>query len=643
MPTHLGLLKDRLEALAASGACKCVPYAVPRVWWELSGSSGTVQTSPCEFFLDRIGCIERQSQWSNGSTDEPNNWSRQAVVYDLFVRAATAFDHNEDGRIDTSPIGSGWRETGTLLKSIALLPYIRNLGFNTIHLLPVSEIGTDARKGNLGSPYSVRDPLRIDPGLAEPALRLSPETQLAAFVEAAHWLGVRVIVEFALRTAAKDARQVGEHPEWFYWIRADIPDRPPGSRDEAAYGPPLFSPEELQTIEARAALSDHSDLPVPHSIFRQMFVAPPPRKSVFVQDGGWQVRSDHDTPARIPSAFADWPPDDPQPPWTDVTYLRLYNHPEFNYIAYNTVRMYDERLARPENALTTLWDYISSVIPAHQDSFDIDGAMLDMGHALPRDLKAQVITAARARDPNFAFWVEDFSVSTESRDAGYDAAVGSYWWSAYRPERLVTDVLEICAQHGHVMPFLAAPETHDTPRAAGRPGGLAYARLVWVLGCLLPAIPFCQAGFEIGETVPVNTGLDFQPDEAASYPAGRLPLFSAAAYRWDDPCPLAESLKRALAFRSRFSSVVTNPDPMTFDLLQTANPSVAAILRRSERAAVVGIFNLDWQAPQSAHLLLPTMKAVLIDILSERTWRLHQGMLDVQLRPADCILSELRT
>ncbi len=137
----------------------------------------------------------------------------------------TAFDHNGDDQISPMPNSDGWRETGTLLKSMALLPYIREMGFNTVHLLPITAIGRDGRKGTLGSPYAIRNPYLLDENSAEPALGLTAEQLFRGSVEAAHRLGMRVVIEFVLRTAAKDSDWVPEHPEWFYWIRADVPDR----------------------------------------------------------------------------------------------------------------------------------------------------------------------------------------------------------------------------------------------------------------------------------------------------------------------------------------------------------------------------------------------------------------------------------
>jgi len=64
-----------------------------------------------------------------------------------------------------------------------------------------------------------------------------------------------------------------------------------------------------------------------------------------------------------------------------------------NYIAYNTIRMYDDQFARPENAVSDLWAAIVGVIPHYQRQFGIDGVMVDMGHALPATLKQRVVQA----------------------------------------------------------------------------------------------------------------------------------------------------------------------------------------------------------------------------------------------------------
>jgi starch synthase (maltosyl-transferring) len=639
MPTALERITQRLTQALDAGRDKASPYFVPGLWLDPDGPPARRSINPYRFFLDRIEWIEAQPQEPLVAGEGNGEWSKHAVIYNLFTRAATGFDHNSDGSVSLTPIGEGWMETGTFLKSIALLPYIKRLGFNTVHLLPITAIGRDGNKGTLGSPYAIRNPYRLDPRLAEPALGLDAETEFAAFVEAAHHLGLRVVVEFVFRTASKDADWAAEHPEWFYWIRADAPNREPGSRREDAYGPPIFTPEELERIDEIVSQQERHDLIPPHPVYREMFTPPP--SSVQMVDGRWIGTLEDGTRARIPGAFADWPPDDPQPSWNDVTYLRLYDHPDFNYIAYNTVRMYDRRLARPENAIEPLWKRIVGALPHYQRTFAIDGVMIDMGHALPMELKRRILNAARQIDPDFAFWDENFNIARQSRDEGYNAVIGNYWWMAYRPEELTNEMLHTCADSGYPIPFFAAPESHNTPRAAARPGGLPYARLLWALGCLLPTLPSCHAGFELGEMLPVNTGLDFRPDELPSYPPEKLSLFSQATYGWENEPNLIDWIRRTLAIRARYADLIIDPDPGTFNLLEADNPRVWVVVRRREEQAIGILFNLDWENAQSFSVQLPTARSQLTDLLSDDEFSLDKGWLQAEFSPSHCAIVEL--
>ena len=638
MPT-LDLVKQKLTQTLEAGKDGHAPYTVPGLWLDLDGAPTRCSVNPYRFFLNSIDWIESQSQDPLITGAEHGEWSQHAIIYNVLVRAATGFDHDGDGKVGLDPIGDGWMETGTFLKTIALLPTIKRLGFNTVHLLPITAIGQDGNKGTLGSPYAIRNPYRIDPRLAEPALDLDVETEFAAFVEAAHHLGLRVVVEFVFRTASKDADWAAEHPEWFYWVRADVPDRAPGSLQEDAYGPPIFTPDELARIQELALHRERHDLIPPHAVYREMFTLPPERLEMI--DGRWIGTCADGTQVRIPGAFADWPPDDPQPPWGDVTYLRLYDHADFNYIAYNTVRMYDRRLAKPEHAVEPLWERIVGILPHYQRTFGIDGVMIDMGHALPMALKQRMVDAVRRINPDFAFWDENFTIARQSRDEGYNAVIGNFWWMAYRPQQLVGEMLHTCAHIGYPIPFFAAPESHNTPRAAARPGGLAYARMLWALGCLLPALPFCHAGFEVGETLPVNTGLDFLPQELPDYPSEKLALFSEAAYGWENTPNLVDWIRRTLAVRARYADLITSPDPATCDLLEADNPHVWAVIRRRDERAIGIIFNLDWENAQSSSIHLPTAQPRVSDLLSDEEFTLEEGWLRTEFPPSHCAIVEL--
>ncbi len=634
----LDLLRQRLTNGVRRPRYADTPYAVPNLWIDPDREPGRSRVDPYRFYLERIDWIAAQPPEPRIQGESGGEWSQKAVVYNTLIRAATGFDHSGDGKVSRSPIADGWMETGTFLKSIATLPLVKRMGFNTIHLLPVTAIGDDGHKGTLGSVYAIRNPYRLDLRLSEPTLELRPEDEFAAYIEAAHHLGLRVIVEFVFRTASKDADWVAEHPEWFYWIRSEIPDREPGQENEEAFGAPIFSKEELKQIKSQVERGELDGLIPPPQAYRDMFTLPPDAEDVEMIDGSWIGVLKDGTRVRIPGAFADWPPDDPQPPWTDVTYLRLYDHPDFNYMAYNTLRKYDRRLARQENRVESLWDRIVGILPYYQRHFGIDGVMIDMGHALPMALKRRFVTAARDLDPDFAFWDENFDISHQSREEGYNAVLGSYWWLAYRPKQLVVEMLSRCANWGYPIPFLAAPENHNTPRAVARPGGLRYARLVWALGSLLPAIPFCHAGFEVAESWPVNTGLDFQPEELPLYPADELPLFSEAAYAWGTEPDLVDWIKSVLAVRADHSELIADPSPATFDLIESDNVHVWAVARRQKGRAIAILLNLSWEEAQAFCIQLPTDCVELSDLITGRRFALRSGQVVTVLEPADCVI-----
>lgn len=644
----------RLGELWSEHGDQATAYAVPGLWIDPAGPAAPRQVNPLRFFLDTIEAIAQQPAQPLVNGPEGGGWSKNAVAYNLFARAGAAFDHDGDGALAAPLNSQGWRETGTFLKCISLLPYLRWLGINTVYLLPVTSVGQDGHKGNLGSPYAIRNPYRLDENLSEPRLNLGVETEFKAFVEAAHHLGMRVVLEFVFRTAARDADWVQEHPEWFYWIDSRTPDRHPGMsvREAAqAYGAPMFSAEELARIFAQAEADRFDNLLPPPAHYRAFFTPPPTPGQVVMMDGRWFGRLADGRIVRVPSAFSDWP-GDMQPPWTDVTYLRLYDHPDFNYIAYNTLRLYDSRLARPAHAVQPLWQRIIGIIPHYERTFDIDGVMIDMGHALPSALKAEMVAAARALKPDFAFWDENFGSPANSVREGYNATLGSFPTSLH-DQLSAAQFLAHLAEKGTPLPFFATPETHDTARAASRPGGLAYACFAWAVCAALPAMPVVHGGFELGATEPLNTGIGFSPQEQARYPASTLALFSAAAYPWErpmhamppGPANLAAWVRQVLAARARLASVITDLDPDTFAFGQAPdNPVIFAILRltRGHEPRLLVLANSDYFNPQALDLALPGVPDVLVDQLGAQAHLLDADQhLRLVLQPGQAVWFEL--
>lgn len=575
-----------------AGAVQAAPsYHLPGLW--MDGVTTAAQAvEPFSFYQQRLQEIVSTAPTPVITGKPGGGWSDRAIIYNLFPRVTTAFDHDQNGKVEIGTDAMGWRETGTLLKCIALLPYLKRIGFNTIHLLPITSVGQDGKKGNLGSPYGIRNPYKLDENLNEPILGLDVEVLFAGFMEAAHRMGFRIVLEFVLRTSSKDGDIIKDHPDWFYWIREEIPDRPAGSRDPNAYGNPIFPPHILGQVYDKVNRGDFHDLPPPPETYRQMFVSPPSPENVFLEHGRWIGVLPDGTRARIPGAFADWPPEDNQPPWGDVTYLRMYTHPDFNYIAYNTIRMYDERSAQPQYRNEPLWEYIAGVIPYWQRTFGIDGVMIDMGHALPLPLKERVVAAARAVNPDFAFWDENFAISGPSAAEGYNAVMGYTMFDMHLPHK-VRDFLGMLSGTTLPIRFFAAPENHNTMRAASRPGGLDYVRYAIALSMTMPGMPFILSGLELGETQPINTGLGFSNEMIARYPAEQLPLFSVWAFNWTRPDNLIETLRQAIAFRQAHMDLFTDPRAGTTHFGYSDNSAILVYSRRNETQQVGVIANMD--------------------------------------------------
>ncbi len=615
MTEALAALYKRLTELPASEH----PYSVPALWVNpiAPGEKRVVAVEPVSFYRDRVAGMLLQPDESLSHAGSSGEWSRHAVVYNMFVRLTAAWDHDGDGEIRLEDLEGGFRETGTFLKAIAMLPYLRHMGINTIHLLPVTKIGSDGNKGTLGSPYAIRNPYELDVRLGEPFVGLGAEHEFAAFVEAAHIFGMRVVMEFVFRTASKDSDWIEYHPGWFYWIDANVPDRDADNPD--GYGNPRFKQDELDVIMSRVRRNDTASLPPPSVAYRALFAEAP--EEVTLDQGRFIGMSDG-RHVRIPGAFADWPPDDVQPPWNDVTYLKMYEHPSFNYIAYNTIRIYDARLAQSEHENRGLWNTVMNIIPHYQKDFGIDGVMIDMGHALPRRLKQHIVERARKIDPDFAFWEENFAISTRSRQEGYNAAVGYLWSDEHLPHKL-REFLTMLASTSVPVPFFATPESHNTPRAAAREGGMAFSRMSLVVNSFLPGLLFIHQGYELGETSPVNTGLGFTPEEIAAHPSHTLPLFSQGRLVWENPDEMTALVAKVNALRREWTSLVVAPERETFHLLPSSQVDVVCYLRvTSDHSHAIAIcVNTNCREEREAHVHIPVDIHEIVDALTGRTVR----------------------
>ena len=119
---------------------------------------------------------------------EHPDWTRDAVIYQINTRQFT--------------------EEGTFRAAQEELPRLAELGVDIVWLMPIHPIGEESRKGLLGSPYSVRDYYGVNP-------EFGTLEDLKAFIDAAHGLGMHVILDWVANHTAWDNPLVEEHPDWY--------------------------------------------------------------------------------------------------------------------------------------------------------------------------------------------------------------------------------------------------------------------------------------------------------------------------------------------------------------------------------------------------------------------------------------------
>lgn len=116
------------------------------------------------------------------------DWTRNASIYQINTRQFTP--------------------EGTFRAATAQLPRLKELGVDILWLMPIHPIGEARRKGTLGSPYAVRDFRAVNPELGTLA-------DLRAFVERAHALGLRVIIDWVGNHTSWDNVLLAQHPDWY--------------------------------------------------------------------------------------------------------------------------------------------------------------------------------------------------------------------------------------------------------------------------------------------------------------------------------------------------------------------------------------------------------------------------------------------
>lgn len=144
--------------------------------------------------LVMVGCCNcGQERVAENTYDKYNS-----VVYELNIRQAT--------------------EEGTFAAAQKYLPELKNMGVDIVWLMPISPIGVDGRKGTLGSYYSIIDYKEVNP-------EFGTMEDFDNFLNAAHDLGLKVIIDWVANHTSRDADWWKEGKKDWYVIdpATDLP------------------------------------------------------------------------------------------------------------------------------------------------------------------------------------------------------------------------------------------------------------------------------------------------------------------------------------------------------------------------------------------------------------------------------------
>lgn len=458
-------------------------------------------------------------------------WLCNSVVYSLMIRASTAWRYWDD---DNNLIN----HTGTFIRTLYLLPYLKKMGVNTLYLLPIFEYSRQNKKGDLGSVYAINSFTNLDPDLKHNT-PLTIEEEFQCLVEACHLMGIRVIVDIVPRLTATDSPYILSNPEWYYWIKSDY------KKDyKAPYveGLPVSLPDNNQTLYQ---LYKNNNV-INHI---KQFVNNPGTDSKWLTCNNSLQQIEEELSISVAPAFSDYINDD-QPTWYDIAFLRFYldnpNH-EYaqiykNYPSYALFDSIKNSMYQGESINESLWEAVVNIIPFFQ-SMGVDGARIDMGHSLPPLLIKTMLRKAKDYDPYFMSVAEDFSqdMAAQWKENGYDMITGNGWYFLPRfKENHTINFYKECASA--IMPVFASIETHDSKRIAARAyGGLQFSRLLTLMNFFMPnAVPFINSGQELYEIQPMNIGLDCSEEDQYQLPVshpfyGKLALFDYYVMHYLNP------------------------------------------------------------------------------------------------------------
>lgn len=566
---------------------------MPKLWNKYVGFEHYSEVNEHEIKVDEVEFYQYVIDKIYQLKDDTVAKIKDSQIYCAMPRYTMAWDTKNNGDLDN----------GTLIRMLILLPTLKKMGVNVLYLLPITQYSNRNKKGDIGSPFAIKDFFQLDPNLHDEIVDdmqgFTLDDEFHALIEACHILGIRIVIDFIPRVTARDCNIIKEHPDWVYWIKKDYekdfltPEIP---------GLPFFQECTMDNIEqVYQAQSTKNHL--------KQFVLPPNQLD---SDCWKQILDDVDQKGAdlfqlieermgitTPPAHSDWI-NDVQPIWTDITFWKLFmdnnevasqyvDENQAPYVMFDTIKANKFPAKVPNQEL---WDLFTNVLEYYTKEFHLDGFRFDIGHTLPKELLQGLFDKVREYVNNPIFISEDLFNRNHMNalKTGYNIILGSSWKEVENIQKdtyetFITELSEMKLQ------AYACAETHDTPRIVSRDGGVNLARGLAIVNNFLPnGVHFMLSGYAINETQPMNCGL---ADNTGGAPIPRA-FFNNISMDWT-----SENAEKML-------SLVIAVNQIRLELKDMIDPNSLRLLKTSDKCIgfsyadnLIVYFNLDFHESQT--------------------------------------------
>ncbi len=628
------MLKDMLLFFEEKQTTGRENYSIPILWLpegfpvKTSADQKNVFVNPYALYHNLIQGIMDQSashvEYSHGfslsriqengqvARNKPREWIRSASIYRVSIEGTTTYNHKGFWKVQNQN-NMGFKEKGTFLKTILILPHIKRFGINTIQLFPVMQHNQDPLGAPLQThPFGIVDFRQLEPTYHDPLLEgFTPQQEFLGLVEAAHRMDIRVILDIAPGIVSRYHNAISTHPNWFSWIPCDCLEEVllgKGGAECFSSPPDRLDPDRWKTLLAEV----HTDCLFLNAVEESFGLTTLPLSS---------------------AGISDCP--DEQMVLTPLNFFDSNN----------------QSSEEAETPRQDLWNEIAESVSSFCRQYGIDGVSLSRLDTVPKMLRDQIIGSCRDHDPSCVCISDEreLSLHPSVKEAGFDAfqgmntdlerhlEKGACYQFAQKLLPQLSVPLVISCLHNQVLDELPKEWEHR------------FILFTTVLSQFLPnAIPSIHAGVELGgfiERVRSHSSLN-QADRKEPYLP--FPSFSSLIQKdlilWDNP---QENFYRLLQqigrLRTEYASLLKKENRM--EGANTLSDRVICHIYRhfSKRIGLAILGNTDFFEPQWMTIDVRTagfMETRKKRMIKEYSWanemlQDEDGYLHIQLGPLE--------